>query len=995
MPKQTPSAPAGFKLRHRLDTDREHGRIFRIAWSPNGQMLASPAEDKKIRLWEATSGQLCRVLEGHGDSVISVGWSPDGSTIASGSYDKTVRIWEVKTGNLIFALQGHPGPVNSVSWSRDGQVLASGSNDSSVRLWDAKTGQLRAVLQGHSGRIRCVAWSPDGRTLASGSEHNTIRLWNAASQELLRTLEGHTDAVFSVAWSPDGHSLASASEDHTVRLWAVNTGRLKTVFEGHTKFVTSVSFSCDGRLLASRSHDRTVRIWDCDMLEMVAVLEEEASFNWSSSLAFSPKAPVLAILSAKDEAIDIWDLDLTELLGAVPPSRSVHYVNAKVVLLGDTGVGKTGLGLALTRRPFKATESSHGRHVWKFDSRIVEWEEGRGEIRETFLWDLAGQPGYRLIHQLYLNEVAVAVVVFDARNETDPFAGVRHWERALQQAQRMQNAAMPSIKKFLVCARIDRGGVSVSRERIDMLVRDLGFDRYFETSAKAGINIAALAEAIRAAIAWDYLPKVSSTELLQRIQNFLIEERRAESLLSTPEKLYRSFLRSAGELADTEELRSQFETSIGRVEARGLIRRLSFGNFILLEPELLDAYASALVNAAKEEPEGLGCIPEDDARSGRFRMLEDERLADEGQEKILLIATIEELLRHEIALREQTEHGSELVFPSQFTRDYPQAPDPEGKAAVFEFEGPVLNVYTTLAVRLVRSGIFLKNEMWKNAAIYTTKTGGRCGILLREIAEGRGELTVFYEGRPGEELRLQFEEYVHTHLLRRALRESVKHRRVFVCPECATPVSDVAAIRRRQRGVDWILCGVCETRISLRDRDEPPERIRPLAISEMDRAADAGRELDLATAIIQGKKEAGDFDVFLCHNTEDKPAIRAIGGHLQARGILPWLDEWNLPPGRMLQEEIERMLPSIKAVAVFVGPSGFGPWESVEMRAAISQFVKRKSPVIPVLLPGVVKEPDLPLFLREFTWVRFLRGLNDQDAIDYLEWGITGTRPRR
>src|SRR5215216_6034257 len=104
-------------------------------------------------------------------------------------------------------------------------------------------------------------------------------------------------------------------------------------------------------------------------------------------------------------------------------------------------------------------------------------------------------------------------------------------------------------------------------------------------------------------------------------------------------------------------LQVQFETCIGLVESRGLIRRLSFGNLVLLQPELLDAYASAIINAARDEPDGLGHIAEEDVLAGRFRLSEDERIRDQEQEKLLLIATLEELLRHEIALREQSEHG--------------------------------------------------------------------------------------------------------------------------------------------------------------------------------------------------------------------------------------------------------------------------------------------------------------------------------------------------
>jgi hypothetical protein len=219
-----------------------------------------------------------------------------------------------------------------------------------------------------------------------------------------------------------------------------------------------------------------VGLWRCNTWETVAALPEPPARTVFVSLNFHPTAPVLATLGEADQVIRIWDLDLPALLGGAIATPTVQYTNAKVVLVGDSGVGKSALGLVLTKQPFVATESTHGRRVWMFDSCVMDAGGGRRELRETLLWDLAGQPGYRLIHQLHLNEVAVALVVFDARSETDPFAGVRHWDRALRQAVRAQGDAAPPLRKFLVAARADRGGVSASRERIGRLVQEYGFE---------------------------------------------------------------------------------------------------------------------------------------------------------------------------------------------------------------------------------------------------------------------------------------------------------------------------------------------------------------------------------------------------------------------------------------------------------------------------------------------------------------------------------------
>lgn len=135
-----------------------------------------------------------------------------------------------------------------------------------------------------------------------------------------------------------------------------------------------------------------------------------------------------------------------------------------------------------------------------------------------------------------------------------------------------------------------------------------------------------------------------------------------------------------------------------------------------------------------------------------------------------------------------------------------------------------------------------------------------------------------------------------------------------------------------------------------------------------------------------------DFDVFLSHNSKDKPAVRQLAQSLRERGLQVWLDEWELPPGRPWQEEIEGIINSTRSVAVLVGSDGLGPWEEPEMRACLGQYVKRTVPVIPVLLPGVSKQPELPLFLANFTWVDLRGGLTNK-GLDHLEWGITGKKP--
>jgi len=138
------------------------------------------------------------------------------------------------------------------------------------------------------------------------------------------------------------------------------------------------------------------------------------------------------------------------------------------------------------------------------------------------------------------------------------------------------------------------------------------------------------------------------------------------------------------------------------------------------------------------------------------------------------------------------------------------------------------------------------------------------------------------------------------------------------------------------------------------------------------------------------KEESGFYDVFLCHNSADKPDVRWTAECLRERDIRPWLDEDELTPGRPWQVELEKQIEHIQAAAVFVGPSGIGPWQNNEMRAFLDEFAERQCPLIPVLLPGA-DTPALPRFLRGYTWVDLRE--KDETGISRLIWGILGRKP--
>jgi hypothetical protein len=407
----------------------------------------------------------------------------------------------------------------------------------------------------------------------------------------------------------------------------------------------------------------------------------------------------------------------------------------------------------------------------------------------------------------------------------------------------------------LVAARIDRGTVGVAAMRIDALRRSLGIEAFVETSAKEGIGIPELRRMLKSLIDWDRLPAVSSNQLFQRIKLFILSEKKVGRVLSTEDMLFRMFSTQSKRKVE----RSEFDVSIGRLQSLGLVRRFSFGERVLLQPELLDAVASSIVSAARREPDGMGSIREDAVLAGKFFLPAEAQLKDKEKSRLLIVATTEDLIAHEIAFREPSPQGTLLVFPSQLTRENPELPDPVGKELEIKFEGPILNIYATLIVRLAHSGLFKLRELWKNAATFVPDDGKLCGLFLTEENEGKATITLFYDQNAKPESKIHFEDFISAHIQRMALPSSMQKHSTAICPniECLTPVSTSAVLRRRQRGFDWMDCNVCGQRIQLTSPQSTAART--VAVLEMDKQADERKDIETALISASGEMVTSGF----------------------------------------------------------------------------------------------------------------------------------------
>ena len=307
-----------------LPGDPANGGVKALAFSPDGQRLASASGDGTVRLWDPATGQAVggsiQADTGPGGGVNGVAFSPDGKLLATADANGTVRLWDPATGHPVgVPLLADIGyGVSGVAFSPDGKLLASADADGIVRVWDVAAARAAraplATLSGSGAGVSAVAFSPDGRRLATADEDGTVRVWDVAAGRTARapsaTWTASKGGVKGVAFSRDGKRLATADADGTVRLWDPATGHpvgvplLADIGYG----VSGVAFSPDGRRLATADADGTVRLWDPASGHPVAIALRMGTGPGGgvNGVAFSADGKLLATAGA-DGTVRLWD----------------------------------------------------------------------------------------------------------------------------------------------------------------------------------------------------------------------------------------------------------------------------------------------------------------------------------------------------------------------------------------------------------------------------------------------------------------------------------------------------------------------------------------------------------------------------------------------------------------------------------------------------------------------------------------------------------------
>ncbi len=822
--------------------------ITRFCWSPDGNLICSPNLDGALRIWDVRGRRLAgnpkflpripssQAGEQSDRSIWKVAWTqttdcrghPPMIAVASQSPDiylyNASRPEEI---DLAFRLQGHQGPVYSLAWSKDGKYLASGGWDRIIRIWgydrkdhylDREGWSSHKVLPHepflpHLEGINTLAWNLaadyGNRYLVSGSQDGSVRIWDVHEERPLDVrFKIHGGGVNSVSCSPDGSMIAAAAGNGRIYIHAFDRLETINIIEGHTKSVLRVDFSSDGRLLTSKSADGSVRIWDTrSWLELNRILEPPAHTprDWHAGLSFHPLAPRLATLGKQDKAIRLWDINVAELL-ASNPTTGVKYISAKVVLVGKTDVGKSCLAMRLTEDRYPGdTEvgSTPGMRFWhanSLDGGAPASEEA--EERSITFWDFGGQERYQLVHQLFLGDASLALVLIDPSRDEEMADLARKWDVILR--KHLGDNAV----KLLVGTKQDQHNPVVDRNSLQHLCETCRYDGYLEVSAKTGRGIAELREAINARIPWSLLPVTVQPELFQAIRKVISDSRTSgKSILPLIE------LRAVIAAAHPAQYEPEaVDIVVRQLCEQGLIARTSVAKgdeFLVLQVPEIERYAASLITAAHQNPKGVPAIEERDLGlpAPLLPGITDTERLPEREERIVLECVAELMVQKNICFH----HQGLLVFPTLFRpTDFEDRPPSEDSSRVYyDFSGDIDNIYAALVAKLILSEAFGSYRLWRNRVEFDRPDEDICGISRTEHSRSKGfsRLDLYFGSDTATDRKNLFESFIEEHLLTHGV--DVQEYQEIKCRHCGERISADAVQINIKSGNTDVICSYC------------------------------------------------------------------------------------------------------------------------------------------------------------------------------------------
>ena len=369
-----------------IDTGGHKALIRDVIFTSDGKYLVSASDDKTIRVWDTSTGELVRMLSGqigtvHEGKIYAAALSPDDRLLAtggilSGSREEkcAIRLINFQTGEVKTLLKGHPNVVLKLAFSPDGNRLISGSSDKTARIWNVRTQKTLHVLKGHTDHIYAVAFSPDGKLAVTGSDDDSLKLWNAKSGALIKTLKGHTYNVRSVAFTPNGKYLLSGSYDKTIRMWDGRTGKFIKVLASQNRTVDGLSISPDGTKVLTGF----ANVFSIPFGKKITTFTKHD--NTVIATDISPNGRIAATGGGDNNEINLWDLTT---------GKAKQKMVGKGKRIWSVGFAKDGQSIGWGKKYKSRNLFAYGSLKQSFqiksDNRTYELSKG-SEIRSDYVF---------------------------------------------------------------------------------------------------------------------------------------------------------------------------------------------------------------------------------------------------------------------------------------------------------------------------------------------------------------------------------------------------------------------------------------------------------------------------------------------------------------------------------------------------------------------------------------------------------------------------------
>jgi WD40 repeat protein len=309
--------------------------VHAIALSPDGQQIVAAGDDGTMRFWpvselvnEAISepGLIRPMITGPASRLWAIAYSPNGQYLASAGDDKMVCLWRVQTGELVGQFS-HADWVRAIAFSPDGRWLATGSTDHLVRRWDIHTGECQ-TFKGHRNWIRRLVFSQDGQSLCSAGDDGDIIHWSLGDGAIVDRWNTGAQRIWSIGFDPTGEILVSGSDEGTVQFWDWrNAKRLGDPL--HQKIpIRAMALHPTEPIMAIAGTTAVIALWDISDRSQPRQIGQDlvGHESWVRSLVFHPTLPLL-FSGSQDSQIGRWHWPSQVLEGFDRPDRPYERMN--------------------------------------------------------------------------------------------------------------------------------------------------------------------------------------------------------------------------------------------------------------------------------------------------------------------------------------------------------------------------------------------------------------------------------------------------------------------------------------------------------------------------------------------------------------------------------------------------------------------------------------------------------------------------------------------